>query len=337
MKQAIHYINQTLGTNATSLPIQKDGLGKLPMFINEAYRLYETVLFGRELILVELRNNDDFGILQLEKHCQLLKSTFNKKIVIVIPALAAYNRKRLIEKGINFIVPEKQLFLPELLIDLRESYANPRAKQKNEKLLPSAQVLAIYQIIHRYNNWKLEQHSFKEIAIKLHYTPMAITNAIDNLKYHDIVDVEGDKEKYVKFKFERHELWNYLLHNNLLVNPVLKTVFVDELPQGINRLMCNASALPEYTSLNPSKQQYYAIEKTVFYGLQKSIALINANDYEGRFALEVWKYNPYTLIEEMNNDDFVVDPLSLYLSLKDSHDERVEMGLEQIIDNFIWS
>jgi len=336
MKQAIHYINQTLGTNATSSPIQKDGLGKLPMFINEAYKLYETALFNRELLLVELRNNDDFGILQLEKHCQLLKSTFNKKIVIVIPALAAYNRKRLIEKGINFIVPDKQLFLPELLIDLRESYENPRAKQKNEKLLPSAQFLAIYQIIHRYNKWKIEEHSFKEIAIKLHYTPMAITNAIDNLKYHDIVDVEGDKEKFIKFRLERHELWNHLLQNNLLVNPVLKTVYVDELPQGISRLKCNASALPEYTSLNPSKQQYYAIEKTVFYGLQKSNALINANDYEGSYALEVWKYNPYTLIEEMNNDDSVVDPLSLYLSLKDSQDERVEMALEQIIEKFIW-
>lgn len=336
MKQAIHYINQTLGTNATSLPIQKDGLGKLPMFINEAYKLYYSVLFNRELLLVELRNNDDFSILQLEKHCQLLKSTFNKKIVIVIPALAAYNRKRLIEKGINFIVPDKQLFLPDLLIDLRESYTNPRAKQKSEKLLPSAQFLAIYQIIHRYNNWKIEEHSFKEIAIKLNYTPMAITNAIDNLKYHEIVDVAGDKEKYVKFRLERHELWGDLLHNNLLVNPVLKTVFVDELPEGTYMLHSNASALPEYTSLNPSKQQYYAIEKTVFYGLQKSNALLNANDYEGRFALEVWKYNPYTLIEEMDNDAAVVDPLSLYLSLKDSQDERVEMALEQIIEKFIW-
>lgn len=336
MKQAIHYINQTLGTNATSLPIPKEGLGKLPMFINEAYKLYETALFNRELILVELRNNDDFGIQQLEKHSQLLKSIFHKKIVIVIPAIAAYNRKRLIEKGINFVVPEKQLFLPELLIDLRESYSNPRAKQKNEKLLPSAQFLAIYQIIHRYNDWKIEEHPFKEIALKLHYTPMAITNAIDNLKHHDIVDVEGDKEKFIKFRLERHELWNDLLRKNLLINPVLKTVYVDELPKSVYMLHSNASALPEYTSLNPSKQQYYAVEKTVFYGLQKSNALVNANDYEGNYALEVWKYNPYTLAEEMNNDNSVVDPLSLYLSLKDSRDERVEMALEQIIEQFIW-
>jgi len=32
----------------------------------------------------------------------------------------------------------------------------------------------------------------------------------------------------------------------------------------------------------------------------------------------------------------VVDPLSLYLSLKEGRDERVEMALEQIIKKFIW-
>jgi len=336
MKQAIHYINETLGVNASSLPIQKDGLGKLPMFINESYRLYKTILFNRELLLVELRNNDNFSVLQIEKHCQLLKNIFDKKIVIVFPNLAAYNRKRLIEKGINFIVPNKQLFLPELLIDLKESYSNPRAKQENEKLLPSAQFIVIYYLLHMYKDWNIEQHSFKEIAIKLKYTPMAITNAIDSLKHHEVVDVEGEKEKYIKFRFERHELWNFLIQNNLLVNPVLKTVFVDELPQSTYMLHSNTSAMPEYTSLNPSKQQFYAIEKTVFYGLQKSNTLVNINEFEGNYALEVWKYDPYTLIEEMDNDDSVVDPLSLYLSLKDNMDERIEMALEQIIDTFIW-
>ncbi len=336
MKQAIQYINETLGTNAIAIPIQKDGLGKLPMFINEAYKLYNTVLLNRELLLVELRNNEELSILQTEKHLQLIKTAFEKKVVLVIENLATYNRKRLIEKGINFIVAGKQLFLPELLIDLKETYTNPRSKQKKEKLLPSAQFLLIYHIIHRNEKWKLEEHSFKEIAQQLDYTPMAITNAIDNLKYHGIVDVQGDKEKYIKFWLERGELWRTIEQQNLLVNPVLKTVFVDEMPKDLFMLQTNASAMPEYSNLNPSKQQYYAIEKTVFYGLQKSNVLINPNDYEGHYALEVWKYNPLTLVAELPNDMSAVDPLSLYLSLKDSQDERIEMALEQIIEKYIW-
>jgi hypothetical protein len=32
----------------------------------------------------------------------------------------------------------------------------------------------------------------------------------------------------------------------------------------------------------------------------------------------------------------VVDPLSLYLSVKDSRDERIEMALDQILKKYIW-
>jgi hypothetical protein len=63
---------------------------------------------------------------------------------------------------------------------------------------------------------------------------------------------------------------------------------------------------------------------------------VNPNDYEGRYALEVWKYNPLTLVDELPNDKAVVDPISLFLSVKDSRDERIEMALDQIVKKFIW-
>ena len=182
----------------------------------------------------------------------------------------------------------------------------------------------------------MENNSFKEIAQKLNYTPMAITNAVDDLKQHDIVDVFGEKEKYIKFKFEGKDLWQRAEEQNILTSPVLKTVYVDDLNGKVSILRTNGSALPEYTSLNPSKQNYYAIEKSAFYFLQKNNGLINANDREGEYAIEVWKYNPRTLADEMPNHQSVVDPLSLYLSLKDNQDERIEMALEQIIEKFIW-
>ncbi|GEM_PF-3944963 len=40
--------------------------------------------------------------------------------------------------------------------------------------------------------------------------------------------------------------------------------------------------------------------------------------------IEIWKYDP-----ELFAREGVVDPLSLYMSLKDTKDERVEMALEQ--------
>lgn len=336
MNKTLAYLQETLGIQATVRPIAKSNLDRLPMYIHETFKLFNTDLFNREIILAELKREDELSIQQTEKQVQQIKNLLNQKVVVLLENVQAYNRKRLIEKGINFIVPGKQLYLPDMLIDLRESFIHIKTKHKNETLLPSAQFLLIYYIIHRNEQWKLEEHPFKVIAQKLGYTPMAITNAIDNLKYHELVEVRGEKEKFIRFRYDRHELWNKALEQNLLVNPVIKTVFVDEKPKELFLLQSNASALPEYTDLNPSRQQYYAIEKTVFYGLQKSNALINPNDYEGKYALEVWKYNPLTLVDELPNDLAVVDPLSLFLSAKDSRDERIEIALNQILEKFIW-
>jgi hypothetical protein len=115
----------------------------------------------------------------------------------------------------------------------------------------------------------------------------------------------------------------------------VKRIFVDKRPnQAV--LKCNVSALPEYTDMNPSRQEYYSIEKTSFYALQRNNELQDANEYDGRYCLELWKYNPLKLVGEMQTNENVVDPLSLYLSLKDEQDERVEMALTQIIEKYIW-
>jgi DNA-binding MarR family transcriptional regulator len=336
MTKTLTYIAETLGILPTVTLIDKSQLDRLPMYIHETFKLYRTDLFNTEIILAELKNDDELSIQQTEKQVHQIKNLLNQKVVIVLENVQAYNRKRLIKKGINFIVPGKQLYMPDLLIDMRESFVHTKTKQKNGTLLPSAQFLLIYHIIHRNQQWKLEEHPFKEIAQKLGYTPMAITNAIDNLKYHELVEVEGEKKKFIHFRNDRHELWNIAQEQKLLVNPVIKTVYVDEKPKDLFLLHCNASALPEYTDLSPSRQEYFAIEKTVFYGLQKSNVLVNLNEYEGRYALEVWKYNPLTLVDELPNDMAVVDPISLYLSVKDSRDERIEMALEQILEKFIW-
>ena len=336
IQQTLQYIQEVLGILPTATPITKSFLDKLPVYIHETYKLYRTELFNTVIILAELKKEKELSIQQTEKQVQQIRNLLNQKIVVVLENVAAYNRKRLIEKGINFIVPGKQLYLPELLVDLREMYTHPRAKRKNEKLLPSAQFLLIYHIIHRNNHWKIEEHPFKEIAQKLAYTPMAITNAIENLKYHDLVEVQGEKEKFIRFRYDRHELWNVAHKQDLFVNPVIKTIFVDEKPKDLFLLQSNASAWPEYTDLNPDRQEYYAIEKTAFYGLQRSNMLINPNEYEGRYALEIWKYDPWPLVDELPNDMLVVDPLSLYLSVNDSSDERIEMALNQILEKFTW-
>lgn len=51
----------------------------------------------------------------------------------------------------------------------------------------------------------------------------------------------------------------------------------------------------------------------------------------GQNEIQVWKYNPQIL-----SSTGVVDKLSLYLSLKDNEDERIQIELERLISEMPW-
>jgi len=54
---------------------------------------------------------------------------------------------------------------------------------------------------------------------------------------------------------------------------------------------------------------------------------------EGRYTIEIWKY-PTCMPHQPNTK--IVDKLSLYLSMKDDPDARIERELEELIENMPW-
>jgi DNA-binding MarR family transcriptional regulator len=330
-----NYIKEILGIGLLLERVSQVDLDRLPLYIKDSYRLYHIKLYDTPFVLAEIHDEDAFSSTQIEKHLGVIKNILHEKAVLLIKNITSINRKRLIEKSINFIVPGKQLFIPDILVDLREIFINRREKEQRDKLLPSAQFILLYHILHlpQRNKPQITDLSFKELAERLGYTPMAITNAVENLTSNGLCIVKGSKEKYISFNRDRIELWN--IARPYLINPVLKQVYVDEKPD-IFMLQSNTSALPEYSDMNFGNQSYYAIEKSKYYALQEKELFVNLNDYEGLCCLEVWKYDPVRLVEDSDSaGENVVDPLSLYLSMKDIHDERIEMALDQLIDNRI--
>jgi DNA-binding transcriptional regulator YhcF (GntR family) len=334
MKTLIAYIKDVVGLEIEIQPLAKATMDKLPMYLTEGYQWHKLVLAGRPCIIAQMKEANAFGIVQMEKHFEQMKTAMQLPVIAIFDKLEAYQRKRLIEKRIAFIVPDKQLYMPEFLIDLREYGIVDKKKQST--LTPIAQQLFLIYILDKQNDKQLEYLTFKELANLLDTNPMGITRAVENLKYHELIEVTGEKEKFIRFMLDRKQMWHNAEHRNILINPVLKSVYVDEKPRGIFMLHSNSSALPEYSDINFTRQEFYAIEKNMFYALQKSNALINANKYEGEYCVEVWKYNPEIVINQLLNNTRVVDPLSLYLCFKENQDERVEMALEQIIEKFVW-
>jgi len=336
MEHLQKYIKEVLDEIIVVNRLPEYEVSKLPMYVNQLYKIYTARLLDTELVLVQLVNANNLSIAQTEKQIRNLNKLFNKTVVLILDHVVSYNRSRLIKKKVNFIVPGKQLFLPGMLVDLKDGDAIKSSLKEKQNLIPSAQVMVLYQILGLSEFWDIEEKSFKEIALKLNYSPMAISKAAGNLQTLDLVTIAGEKEKYIQFNYDKVKLWDKIEENDFWNYPVFKRVYIDELPMGVKTWDCNTSALSEYSDMNQSRQNYVAIGRREYNKLNKKNLIINANPTEGNYCLEVWKYNPGILTHTAIFTKLIVDPLSLYLTLKNTPDERIEMALEQIKKKFIY-
>ena len=179
MKSLQKYIKEVLDEIIVVNRLPEYEVSKLPMYVTQLYKIYTTRLLDTELVLVQLVNADNLSIAQTEKQIRNLNKLFNKTVVLILDHVVSYNRSRLIKKKVNFIVPGKQLFLPEMLVDLKDGDAIKSSFKEKQNLIPSAQVMVLYQILGLSKFWDIEEKSFKEIALKLNYSPMAISKAVE--------------------------------------------------------------------------------------------------------------------------------------------------------------
>jgi hypothetical protein len=111
------------------------------------------------------------------KHEEALKLKLGEPVVLVLPILPSYARNRMVQMGIPFIVPGSQTFIPNSLIDLRERFPQPNSKRR-ETLSPAAQCTVLYHLL----RGPLAGISLKDIAQKVHYSPMMMTKVKDELE-----------------------------------------------------------------------------------------------------------------------------------------------------------
>ena len=235
IKKIITYIKDVVGLELEINPLDKTMKDKLPFYLNEGYQWYKAYLAERPCLFAEMKEQNAFGIAQMGKQFQQVKATIGLPVVAVFDKMEAYNRKRFIERKMAFVVPKKQLYLPDFLIDLREFAKTAKKDQPN--LTPTAQQLLLAFILDQQQHNQLEHKTFKELATLLSTNPMAITRAVENLKNLEIIEVAGDKEKFIRFGLKRQELLNEVLKRNILLTPVINefmsTKFLWVLPSGI--------------------------------------------------------------------------------------------------------
>ena len=317
IKNAATYISSVLSENIVVKPVCKSIQDKLPISIVGNFELYDGQILGKNVLFAFINDGNIITPVQTKKQLDMIQRKTGMVTILVPGYLYSYNVSRLIVQKVNFVIPNKQMFIPSLLLDLTVvNIANEESK--NDTITPLTQCLLLYHL----ETESLSGRTSYELADKLSVSYASINRALRWLVSKDLIKLEGVKTKTLQIDLSDRELWNKALP--LLVSPIEQLYYTDALLDG--QTISGVNALSSYTMLNEESRQCCAVSKKDFKALK-----IIADKQFGQNEIQVWKYNP-----RMLSSTGVVDKLSLYLSLKDNEDERIQIELERLINEMPW-
>jgi hypothetical protein len=301
--------------------------GKLPHYLQDAYTLREMQLLGQRFVLASPRGKAASAALRVRKQLLQLQKVTGLPVVLVVAALLSYERKRLIDQKVPFIVPGNQMYLPMLGLDLRE-YFRQTAVPDAEPFSPATQALLITALLR--TPWQAEWQP-GPLLEALGYGVMTTSRAIRELAAAEIATVrQKGRRRMLHMEDKPAGIWQRAQPR--MSTPVKRRVWV-RLPVNIEKglPLAGLSALAHYSMLAEPTTTVYAVSAAQWKGAAAADIDVLPEPEHDSCQWQVWSYGPGLLSKNKT-----VDPLSLWLSLQGSVDERVQMAMDELQRHFPW-
>jgi hypothetical protein len=252
----------------------------------------------------------------------MLRQGLGQNVVLVMAKLPSYVRNRLVREGVPFIVPGAQMFLPMVMIDLRERFSKA-ASRIQDKLSPVSQLVVIYQILRE----PVAHIPLAQLGKRLAYSPQAVSFAQEELQNSNLCDVRrAGKMVFLEFRLGGKALWEKA--EPLMASPVRRTQWVRWGQPRARAVVSGTTALSRLSMLAEDAVPTCGMrDRELVAAFEKGELLGCGGSDDADARMESWKYDPWVLAE-----NGVADPCSLYLSLRRSGDERVQKEIGFLIE-----
>lgn len=312
----------------------EDWQGKkaLPYYISVNYDIKKASLKGIETIFL-FPKGKLLAVNSIKAHIGKIQEIEALPVVVCLEILPYEQRQRFIKADIPFVAGEKQIYVPFIGTLLLERYVAP---ENNLKFFsPSTQLLLLYFIYK-----KTTEFTLAELAEALGLSKMAISKAQRQLAQTEVFVLEQreGKKKVLATNLDFKSIWEKCF--KYMVSPVREVVYINNYDVNDKMYISGDTALSENSMLNPSKVPCYATMSArkeimdnfqIVVGWEDGNTLV-ADKYKvepNHTKLELWKYDPSVLAAGN-----MVDALSLSLTYKDTHDERIEESVEELLKDF---
>jgi hypothetical protein len=323
LAETVRYVTAVLGAPLHIRPVSESCLKKLPFLLRDAFDVQSGELRGADIVLLYPSDKRLHTPADLRRMSELIGHQMKKPPVLVLPDLPAWQRNRLIRLHVSFIVPGRQLYLPSLLMDLREHF--PVERTHTALLSAPAQLVVLAHL----QTGSLDGKSLAVLASRFSYSRMTMTRIVRDLENAGACrTTTEDRKKSIAFQYSGKQLWDYL--RDRLSTPVKRLISVPRHGKETVLYRSGISALEHYTTLAGGTQKQYAIGPRLWEKLKPLVLPIDPGNDE-QITAEVWRYEPAGL----SRTEYV-DPLSLYLSIDAGEDERVEKAREELLEVVAW-
>ena len=288
------------------------------------FDFFDGLFRGEELLFVKPKGSNP-----TPRKCafvsERLMQLFGLPVVFILQPGPGYERQRLLEKDVYFIMSDKYANLPMLV-----AMEKVTTRKIPERLTPVAQYILLYHL--EIEN--LDGKSTKAIASLMPYSYESVSiglTCLADVGLCEKVPIDA-RSKAVHFKSTGKQLWEEA--GKYLIDPVDRKIYCDGLNVEKEFPECGINALAHYSMLNRDPEKWIMMTTGEYRQSIDDSSIINSNELDGDIIIEIWKY---PVVSRRNTKVEWVDPLSLVLSLKKDDDPRVEEETEHLINNFKWS
>lgn len=314
-----NYIEKSLRRPVIIIP-NTEILKQLPLGYRGNYDIFNVMQDNIEWMLVKPKKEIRLNALRHNRN-QLEKAS-GLNCAFYFEKLNYYTKEVMMNEGIPFIIEEKQVYLPFLGMLL--------AEKADRKLVPVHTISFLTQkliLCALYEKWS--GMNATKMAEKLGVTKMSVSRCLDEMEYLDIrlIDKSG-KTRKVSVCDDIKVLWEEI--KPVLRNPVIAKFQLAE--DALLQKKAGISALCEYSMLSDNRYPTYAVTKNEISDTKiRKARQISGGEEIGCEVLELGYFIEY-------NGKMVQDPLSAMLSLSDAdmEDERVQMCIEEMLEEYVW-
>lgn len=284
----------------------------------------------RDIMMVEIYGVN-FAVIDVMKETELSVAAMKKQKVKYEKALqcpVAYEvvlnsvsmRNALVKNGVPFVDLPGNVFLPFMGLVLLDVYHKQFVKA--DKMMPATQMVFL-ELLYMDDEESLLK---SEVANKLNLTKTSITRATAQLEKMGLIQqIKSGTEITVMRNYSRKEYYENA--KAYLINPVQKEITVLRYEATFESFSAGETALSQESELNPPRMEVCAIYKGEEVVDQLEIVDARSEDPDKCLRVQLWKYNPSYFARAGR-----VDPVSLACTFKGNEDERIEMSIEELLE-----